>query len=118
MKKSHCFKVILALFPVLLSDATAASKDEADVLAAVQLFIDGMKEGDARKITASFHPQGRFVTLRRDPEVMQTDTPERVSATVAQNVPGDWDDRLQDIEVRVDDSGMAIVWARYQFFIE
>jgi uncharacterized protein (TIGR02246 family) len=118
MKKSHRLCLIFTLLPILLTNAGAATRDEADVLAAVQLFIDGMKEGDGRKVTSSFHPQGRFVTLRRDPEVVQTDTPERVAATVAQNVPGDWDDRLSDVDVRIDDTGMAIVWARYEFFID
>ncbi len=31
---------------------------------------------------------------------------------------GSWDDRLRDIEVRVDPSGIAAVWARYDFYID
>lgn len=110
--------LILTSLALPLASATAATKDETEVLAAVRSFLDGMKEADARKVQGAFHPQGRFTTLRRDPEVMQTDTPERVASIVSQLAPGEWDDRLQDVEIRVDDTGIATLWARYEFFID
>jgi hypothetical protein len=100
-----------------LAYGASGGKSEAEVLAAVQLLLDGWKEGDAAKVEKALHPQARFVTLRRDPEELQTDTAERLVATVKGLKPGEWEDRLYDKEVRIDDTGLALVWARYVFFI-
>lgn len=110
-----CSSLVLAL-----AHAGSAGKGtvEKEVRAAVQMLIDGWREANASKVEAVLHPQARLVTLRANPEDLQTDTPERLLTMVRRLSPGNWDDRLQDVEIRVDDTGIATLWARYEFFID
>jgi len=110
--------VALACLPLANAGVATKVTAESEVRAAVQMLIDGWREADARKVEAVLHPQARLVTLRRNPEDMQTDTPERMLTIIRQLKPGNWDDRLRDVEIRVDDTGLATLWARYEFFID
>ncbi len=107
---------LMAFLP--LAQAATKGATEKDVRAAVQILIDGWREADAAKVEQILHPQARFVTLRANPEDLQTDTPDRLISMVKRLSPGNWDDRLKEAEVRVDDTGIATLWARYEFFID
>ncbi len=118
-KRLRAFGVALVLTAAALTAPVhAKGDDEKEVRAAVQALIDGWREADAAKVEAILHPQARFVTLRANPEDLQTDTPERLVSMVKRLSPGNWDDRLKNAEVRVDETGIAMLWARYEFFID
>ena len=118
-KRLSAFGLALVLAAAALTaQVHAKGNGDKEVRAAVQTLIDGWREADAAKVEAVLHPQARFVTLRANPEDLQTDTPERLVSMVKRLSPGNWDDRLKEAEVRVDDTGIATLWARYEFFID
>jgi len=106
--------VVIGILPAdLTTDRTADQRKE--VLAVIDMLIDGWRQADFKKVDSALHPSCRFVTLRSANE-MQVGTREHLLETVKTLKPGNWDDRLRDQEVRIDPSGIATVWARYEFY--
>jgi hypothetical protein len=110
-----CLSLIGLMSPVMVQSVYASS--ETDVLAIVKTLTDGWKEADSGKMESALHPNFRLVTLRESPAETQIDTREHLIETVKRIKPGTWDDRLRDQEVRVDPSGIATVWAKYEFYV-
>ncbi|HKR24518.1 MAG TPA: hypothetical protein VJS15_04610, partial [Allosphingosinicella sp.] len=104
----------------------APSAAEAAIREAAQDLVDSWREADAAKGDAVLHPQFRLTTRRDnfapdDSErggplpAVQTAGREAMMALYANLVPGEWDDRLSDVAVHVDASGIASLTARYRF---
>jgi Putative lumazine-binding len=111
--------IVITASIVLLSmahtrDSSAEARDE--VLAVIKTLTDGWREADQKKVDAALHPDFRLVTLRESPTRTEIDTREHLIKTVDQIKPGDWDDRLKIEDVRIDASGIATVWASFEFF--
>lgn len=121
----------LALLALLASASPAAAQpsQEAAVRAAVGQLFESWREADAAKGDAVLHPLFRLATRhdnfaaddteRRGP-LPTIDVADRAAMMriYANLTPGSWDDRLSDVSVRVDPSGIAGVWARYRFHID
>jgi hypothetical protein len=102
--------------PPGLVAAAAPPSPQEEVLAVVNLMLDGWREANSGKVDSALHKDLRLVTLRESPAETQTDTRERMIELVKKIKPGSWDDRLHNPEVRVDPSGIATVWAKYEFY--
>ncbi len=89
-----------------------------EVEAAVRRLFDGMRAGDSTAVRAAFHPEARLFTVVRDGEghrLVETPVDEFVVAVGAPHEEA-WDERVDDVEVRIDD-GLATAWMGYRFFL-
>ena len=95
----------------------AASTEPAAV---VRQMLDGWREADSAKAQATWAPQFRLYTLRKDGEGkrLEEDTPDHLSKSMAALKPGGWDVRLGDAVVQRDATGIATLWAPYTFYME
>lgn len=123
-----------ARFLVLLCSVAGAQVQarpaaETAVRRAVQDLLDSWRDADSAKGDAVLHPQFRFSTRRDNFAADDTErhgTPPFVSVAdraammgiYAHLRPGSWVDRLSDVSVRVDGSGVAQLWARYRFTMD
>lgn len=114
--------LVLALTAALAAPAVASAQpsEEAQVRAAAQSLLDAWREADAKKTDAVLHPDFRLLTMRSCPNgpKVETDTRARLVSVVGQIPRGAWDDRLEKVTVRVDPSGIAVLFANYRFFMQ
>jgi hypothetical protein len=96
--------------------APDATPDE--VMAVVRRLFDGMREADSAKVRSVFAEGARFagVVDRAGTQALQY-TPVDGFVTSVGRSERRWDERIFDVEVRVDD-GMAVVWAPYTFYLD
>jgi hypothetical protein len=89
-----------------------------EVLAVVRRLFDGMREADSTKVRSVFAEGARFasVAARDGSESVQYTPVDGFVASVGRSERR-WDERIFDVEVRVDD-GMAVVWAPYTFYLD
>lgn len=122
---THAFRTTPVLIALTLSIAAHASAqaaadhaaEEAVVAVVVQLF-DGMRTGDSAMVRRTFAPDARLMsTSVRDgqPALQSVEIDQFVEAvgTPHEEV---WDERLWNIEVRVD-ANLATVWTEYAFYL-
>ncbi len=112
------FAFLVAAGPAFAQPDPAAAGPEAAVRATVARLFDGMRARDTALVASAFHPEARLQTVVRD------DATHRLEATPLDGFlaalaasPVGWDERLGDVDVRLDD-GLAMVWAEYRFFVE
>jgi hypothetical protein len=121
----HAFRTTSVLFALTLSiaahataqDAPGDADKEAVVAVVVQLF-DGMRAGDSAMVRSTFAPDARLVsTSSRDGQpVLQSVEIDRFVEAVGTPHEQVWDERLWDIEVRID-ANLATVWTEYAFYL-
>jgi hypothetical protein len=77
-----------------------------------------MREADSVKVRSVFADGARFAAIaERDGEqVIEFATVDGFVTAVGRSERR-WDERLVDVEIRVDD-GMAVVWAPYSFYLD
>lgn len=93
-----------------------AADPEAAVRAVVAQLFDGMRARDTAMVRATLHPAARLQSVVRRGEthhIEEGDLDGFVAALGASTVT--WDERLGDVEVRVDD-GLATAWMAYRFY--
>lgn len=100
-----------------LAAAQPADLPAADeVRAAVARLFDGMRARDTSAVRALMHPTARLQSVARqgDGYVVQGGPVDGfVAALGASDVV--WDERVDDVEVRVD-GGLATAWMAYRFY--
>jgi hypothetical protein len=98
-------------------DEARTADEEAVIEVVVQLF-DGMRAGDSAVVRQTLAPQARLVaTSTRDGEsVLRTVDLDRFVAAIGEPRDEVWDERLWDVEVRIDQN-LATVWTEYAFYI-
>jgi hypothetical protein len=110
--------VIFAL-ALLAPTRLAAQGEEADVLAVIQQLFQAMHARDTVALRAVFDPAADLVTTGRDRQGMWTvqRAPIDDFITSVGRATIDLDERIHDVEVRIDDH-LASVWARYDFYAD
>jgi len=103
----------------MIAVLVALAAASADPTTVVHQLLDGWREADPAKAMATFAPQFRLLTLRKDGEGrrLDEDTPERLSKSVAALKPGAWDVRLGKVVLQQDETGIATLWAPYTFYM-
>jgi len=111
--------IILLLAAVAGSSAHASPQtgDRAAVLAAANDLLDSWREADNAKGERVLHKDFRLTTLQGQGAERRVHVVDRAGLlNASRNLkPGDWDDRLKDVVVRVGSNGLAVVTARYLF---
>jgi hypothetical protein len=98
-------------------DSNGLADPEASVRAVVAELFDAMRAGDSTRVRAVFHPEARLHSaVRRGEEIalVEGSLEEFVTAV---GTPHDevWDERVDDVDVRIDD-GLATAWMAYRFY--
>lgn len=109
------------LLPVLLLLAlpARAQHPEDEVRLVIDQLFDGMRAGDSTLVRQVFDPGAQTFTtgFRNDgtPAVQMGDINRFIQAV---GTPHDavWDERIWDVEIRVDDN-LASAWIKYAFFL-
>ena len=93
-----------------------AANPEAAVRATVARLFDGMRARDSSAVAATLHPHARLMTVVQDGEghrLVEGDLGRFKTAVAAS--PVRLDERVDDVEVRLDD-GLATAWMAYRFY--
>ena len=101
------------------SDAApgVATDERAAVLARVNDLLDSWREADNSKGDRVLHKEFHLFTLQgegADRKVAVIDKTELLRESKGIK-PGNWDDHLKDVDVRIGSNGLAVVTARYLF---
>ncbi len=104
---------------LLLSSAALAQKTEdALVKVPIQQLFDGMKKSDSTLVRQSLAAGARLesVSKNKSGEVaVRSDSFEGFLKSIGKATPGDLDERLSAIDVRID-GDMATAWTPYKFY--
>ena len=114
--------VLVTLAVCLAPSATAQeaarlARDQAVVSVIVELF-DGMRAGDSAMVRRTFAPDARLVStsIRDGQPVLESVEIDRFIEAVGTPHEEVWDERLWNVEVRVD-ANLATVWTEYAFYL-
>lgn len=122
MTDSPGFRLACIIAGVLTasSASSAAPNDREAVLSTVTALLDSWREADNAKGERVLHPDFRLTTFQGEGSERRVNTVDRTGLlNASKNLkPGDWDDRLRDIDVRIGSNGLAVVTARYLFKVE
>jgi opacity protein-like surface antigen len=117
-------RLTLTAFALLASAALAAAPARAQqtsdadaVRAAIDGMFDGMRAGDSTMVRAAFHPTMRLQSVgrREGAVVLREDSADAFVRAVGTPHVEVWDERLGDVEVRVD-GDLAQAWMPYTFY--
>lgn len=99
---------------------SSAADPVAQVRAVVDALFDGMRAGDSTAVRATIHPGARFqsVVPLRDSEGYRLTDGSAEQFIAAVGTPHDqvWDERIGEVDVRVD-AGLATAWMAYRFYL-
>lgn len=103
----------------LLAPAAAAQSAEENVRGVIDRFFEGMRTGDSTLVREALHREARFQTaiVRDGYPLLQTGDIERFVAAVGTPREQVWDEKIWDVEVRID-GHLAQAWMSYAFFLD
>lgn len=106
-----------ALHPTAIS-AQSRPAAEQEVRDVVERLFDAMRAGDSAGVRATFAADARLVSTgaRDGKPSMQAVPIDRFIEAVGQPHDEVWDERIWDVEIRIDDH-LATVWNQYAFFL-
>jgi hypothetical protein len=114
---------ILAVVIVFIATSTplaaqAPADGDAGVRAAIEQLFDGMRTGDSTAVRAVFHPEARMLTaaVRNGETLLQAGSIDEFVQAVGTPHPEVWDERIDDLEIEVDDP-LATAWMDYRFHL-
>jgi hypothetical protein len=107
----------MAILLALASPASAQQErvESAAVRTVVDRLFDGMRERDAAKMSATFHPVARLYGVGPDGEVRETAAADFVAGVMRAPAGLLLDEVLGEVEIRID-GPLASVWTYYDFF--
>ena len=120
--KSALPALLCLLFALSWAHSTAAQPvgedDHEAVRAAIDQLFDGMRAGDSTMVRETFAPSMRLMTVTmRNGQMTVLNTPEdRFAQAVGTPHEEVWDERIWDVEIRVD-GPLASAWVPYAFFM-
>lgn len=115
--------VLTAVVALLATTATGAVAQaghaaEAEVAATVERIFEGMRTANPEMVRALFASDARFAMLddRAGPSAVRVQTVDGWIEAIGTS-EGRWDERVYDVEVRVD-GAMASAWVPYTFYFD
>ncbi len=115
MKHICSFLLLVLLLSVKLF---AQSADEAAVKVPIQQLFDSMKKSDSTLVRQSLMAGGHLETILKNKAgetIVRSDSFEGFVKSIGKATPGDLDERLSSIEIRID-GDMATAWTPYKFY--
>ena len=103
---------------ILVSACAVAAQDQrSEVLDTANALLASWRDANQAESQRVLHPDFRLTTLQGEPGDRKLYVVDRAGLLKASAglKPGEWDDRLSDIDVRIGGNGLAIVTARYLF---
>jgi hypothetical protein len=111
--------LVLALaFGAAAASPVRAQSAEAEVRSVVESLFDGMRTGDSTAVRRVFHPEARLLTVgvRGGQPSLRADAVDEFVRAVGTPHDQVWDERIWDLEIRVDDN-LATAWMQYAFYV-
>jgi uncharacterized protein DUF4440 len=107
--------MILALFAAAAISGPATPENA--ILAPVKELLEAWRQADNGRAEAVLHPDFRLTTLQGEAGKRKLHTVDRAHLLEASKTlkPGNWDDRLSNVAVRLGSNGLAVVTADYLF---
>ena len=107
---------LLIVAPALRAQDGMASAED-DVRAVVTELFDAMRAADSSRVGSVFHADARLHTTMQQGENVRLIEGSLTDFMTAVGTPHDemWDERVDEIHVRVDD-GLASAWMDYAFY--
>lgn len=98
--------------------APPTQDDEQKVRATIEALFDAMRAGDGAAVGVVFHQHARLYTARgpSDTSTVGATSVEAFTDAVGQPRDAVWDERIWDVEVRVD-GPLASAWVPYVFYV-
>lgn len=89
-------------------------------LQTIELLHKGLRDADAGVVRSLLHDEYRGISLQGpfDQRKIYVENREKAISDVAALKPGAWDVRILGAATKIDQNGMAHVWARYVFYFE
>lgn len=115
MKKS-IYLLLITFFAV--GKLAAQKTEDALVRVPIQQLFDGMKKSDSTLVRQSLMSGARLESIvkNKDGEVtVRSDSFEGFLKSIGKATPGDLDERLSAVEIRIDGE-MATAWTPYMFY--
>lgn len=100
------------------SSSSSVRNDEQEVRATIDALFDGMRAGDSTAVRSVFAEAARLQTALgpADTTSVQTTSIDRFVDAVGQPREEVWDERIWDVEVRVE-GPLASAWVPYAFYL-
>ena len=98
----------------------AQSVEEAAVKVPIQQLFDGMKKSDSTSVRQSLMPRARLESIVKNPSgeiSVRSDSFEGFLKNIGKATPGDLDERLSAVDIRIDGE-MATAWTPYKFYFK
>lgn len=99
--------------------AAAAQSPESEVAAVIDSLFDAMRTGNGPAAAVLFHPDALLSSIAEQDgqPILRTDPAEGFIQAVGAPRTQVWDERISNLEVRVD-GRLATAWMDYSFFID
>jgi hypothetical protein len=109
------FATLLTLCPTELF----SQSPEAEVRAVVNALFDAMRAADGQAAAVLFHPDAELHSISEQDgqPILRSDPAAPFIEAIGTARTQVWDERISDIEVRLD-GRLATAWMRYSFFID
>jgi len=109
---------LAALAGALAGASAGAQAPDADVRAAIERLFEGMRTADSVMVRSVLAPTARFAMLdARATPVAIVARPVDGWVTAIGNSSRRWDERLYDVQIRVD-GNLAQAWTPYTFYLD
>jgi Putative lumazine-binding len=117
MKPTAVALAFTALLPLRALPAQQAA--DAEVVAVVRAFFDGMRSKDTAALRALTHPSARLLGTgpTQEGQLRVDEMPMDRFFQMVAGTPGVLDEKIWDPEVRVD-GDLATVWTQYAFYYD
>lgn len=98
----------------------AQSAEEMAVKVPIQQLFDGMKKSDSALVRQSLMPGARLESIAKNKSgevTVRSDSFEGFLKSIGKATPGDLDERLSAVDIRIDGE-MATAWTPYKFYFK
>ncbi len=115
-------KILLTLYLLLLSSILNAQKvaDEAAIKKVINVFFEGLHEGDSTKISETLHKDVKIQTAyinKQGTSILKGQTRSNLLKNIASKKKTDkYFEKLLSFNIKID-ANLATVWTPYEFYL-
>ncbi|HEX9950431.1 MAG TPA: nuclear transport factor 2 family protein [Rubricoccaceae bacterium] len=117
MMRLAALACLIAAAPASAQPDPGSQDPDAAVRATVMRLFDGMRARDTSAVRSALHPDARLHTVVGEGEGHRLEEGSLDAFVAALGAsPVGWDERIGDLEVRLDD-GLATAWTAYRLYV-